>query len=441
MAGLRVFVSSTCVDLGAQRTQVRMLLEKMGYEPIMSEYSDVLFDHRLHTHSSCVKEIVNADIVILLIGSRFGGTAIPEALSESEIKEISKSSNSPEFISESNKLSITQVEILKAIEFDVPMFAFVDSKVYSDHHLYQINKEKDFSDDIIYPSIEKPNTAKYIFEFINFITHRFSNNAITPYSGFSDIEDHLIKQWSMTFQRLLREERDKSIEGRRADAMLEQIQDLKAAVLQSISAGSGRNIARSVLRYRRLADFLLEMRMFNSNINLATFQGSFEELMSEFGVVNIVYHNNNRNSGMMARAALILSDGTHVRVRIPDRRFMQFAVEWKTFSKLDKDTKEAVLDGVEDSENSGPSIVVHLQDPFNIEENISPDANLRSSAWTPQLDKPFFSDGLMIRIIELAEKGLSPKMISKELGGISTNLIISEANRFGIKLSNSQDEE
>lgn len=44
MAALRVFVSSTCVDLGAHREQIRTLLTNMGYEPIMSDFSDVLYD-------------------------------------------------------------------------------------------------------------------------------------------------------------------------------------------------------------------------------------------------------------------------------------------------------------------------------------------------------------------------------------------------------------
>jgi len=403
----------------------------------MSEYSDILFDHRLHTHTSCIKEIANADMVILLIGSRFGGTATPEALSELQVEEIAKASNKSELVREKDRLSITQVEIMKAVESDVPMFAFVDSKVFSDHHLYQKNKDKAFADEIIYPSIEKPETAKYIFEFINFITHRFANNAITPYSSFSDIEDHLIKQWSMTFQRMLREERDKSIEGRRADAMLEQIQDLKAAVLQSISAGSGRDIARSVLRYRRLADFLLQMRMFNLDIDLADFQGTFEELLAEFGVVDI--RPASGNSAMSARTVLIRSDGTHMRVRIPDRRFLQFGVEWKGFSQLDKDTKAAVLDGVEDSESVGPSMIFHVPEPYMEDEGRLPDLERELSQ--PENASPSFWTEAKIELLkELWDKGHSASEIAAVLGNVSRNAVIGKAHRLGLKPSSTQSE-
>lgn len=422
MAGLRVFVSSTCVDLGAQRTQVRSLLERMGYEPVMSEYSDVLFDHRLHTHTSCIKEIANADMVVLLIGSRFGGAATPEALSDIAMEEIAKASSKTDIIRDKHRLSITQVEILKAIESDVPIFVFVDSKIHSDHHLYQKNKDADFADKIIYPSVEKPETSKYIFEFINFITHRFANNAITPYSNFSDIENHLTKQWSMTFQRLLREERDKSVDGRRSDAILEQIQDLKAAVLQSMSAGSGKEIARSVLRYRRLADFLLQMRVFNANIDLPTFQGSFEELLEAYGVSEIRFAGG--NGAMYARTILMREDGTHIKVRIPDRRFLEFSVEWKGFSQLDRETKEAVLDGLEGSDSTSMTMVFHVLEPYEDDESREP---------SPDSSGPvFWTDERIAILSDQWSKGRTASEIANLLG-ISRNAVIGKAHRLGFK--------
>ncbi len=61
----------------------------MGYDPIMSEHSDVLFDPRAHTHTSCVRQVSDADMMILLVGSRFGGTAIPDAISEVDLKSVS----------------------------------------------------------------------------------------------------------------------------------------------------------------------------------------------------------------------------------------------------------------------------------------------------------------------------------------------------------------
>jgi hypothetical protein len=83
VANLRIFISSTCYDLSVIRGQLRQFVEAIGHEPVMSDYNDVLYDPRIHTHSSCIDEVANADAVIVLIGSRFGGQVVPQALQKS----------------------------------------------------------------------------------------------------------------------------------------------------------------------------------------------------------------------------------------------------------------------------------------------------------------------------------------------------------------------
>ena len=90
----------------------------------MSDYNDVLYDPRDHTHESCVKEIQSADMVILIIGSRFGGKAIPKAIENLDIETIKAASKSTSFIDKGN-ISITQLEILKAVELEIPIFTFI----------------------------------------------------------------------------------------------------------------------------------------------------------------------------------------------------------------------------------------------------------------------------------------------------------------------------
>ncbi|WP_366857572.1 DUF4062 domain-containing protein [Novosphingobium sp.] len=431
MAGLRVFVSSTCVDLSAQRAQVRTLLEQMGYEPIMSEHSDVLFDHRLHTHTSCGKEVNNADMIILLIGSRFGGAAVPDALSSIDFDEIAKESSKIDLITEKKKLSITQVEVMRAVELNIPLFAFVDSKVYSDHHLYQSNKDKSFVEEIFYPSIQKPQTAKYVFEFINFITHRTLNNAIIEYTNFDDISSHLIKQWSMTFQRLLRDEREKAVEGRRADILIEQIQDLKAAVIQSISVGSGRDIARSVLKYRRLIDFLLGMRMFKPQLDLIQFTGAFDDLLEEFGVTD--FFADNSSAAFSSRMILIREDDTYVRARMPLRRFATLPVEWQNFSNLDEEIKAAVVHGIEDSEGMAYPVLTHVEEPYihgGIEQVVLD--NLAEEV-TSEIAPPYWNEQRVRQLTVLWETGRNAAEIAEIMGGVSRNAVIGKAHRLGLR--------
>jgi len=177
----------------------------MGYEPVMSEYSDILYDPRAHTHDRCLKEIPACDMVVLIIGARFGGTAVPSTLGNLDIDLLCRLSEKSAILDTKEKLSVTQLEVLKAIEQSIPVYAFVDEKVLHDHHVYEKNKDKEeVIDHIEFPSIQKRETAKYIFEFINFLSHRVTNNSITGFSRLDDIRNHITAQWSQLFQRLLK---------------------------------------------------------------------------------------------------------------------------------------------------------------------------------------------------------------------------------------------
>lgn len=162
MPSSKIFVFSTCYDLGMARDKLRSFLLRLGYDPILSEYSDVLYDPRIHAHTSCIQDVPNADMVVLLIGSRFGGRAIPEALSLIDLENLVNSSFDVTVLKDPEKLSIAQLEVLNAIDASIPVFAFVEEKVMHDQLLYQ--KNKDLSERVKFPSIDKPDTAKYIFD-------------------------------------------------------------------------------------------------------------------------------------------------------------------------------------------------------------------------------------------------------------------------------------
>ena len=142
MAKLRIFVSSTCYDLGVIRSELRPFITALGHEPVMSDYADILYDPRSHTHDSCIKEVPNCDMVVLIIGSRFGGTGIPSVLENFDFEHLKSISSRADLLEFKDKLSITQLEILKAAEQSIPVYAFVDEKVFHDHHVYEKNKGK-----------------------------------------------------------------------------------------------------------------------------------------------------------------------------------------------------------------------------------------------------------------------------------------------------------
>lgn len=97
---LRIFVSSTCYDLSIIRSQLKSFIENMGYEAILSEYNDIFYDPQDHTHESCVKEIANADLVILIIGSRFGAKVIPDLKKIIDFNKLLGLSKNTDFIAQ-----------------------------------------------------------------------------------------------------------------------------------------------------------------------------------------------------------------------------------------------------------------------------------------------------------------------------------------------------
>lgn len=142
MAGLKVFVSSTCYDLSVVRSQLRIFIQNIGHEPVMSDYNDLLYDPRIHTHSSCIDEVASCDVVLLIVGSRFGGKSVPQALSKVDFDSLYKESKSTESLKSKENLSVTQLEILKAVETGIPVFTFIDNGVWHDHGTYEKNKDK-----------------------------------------------------------------------------------------------------------------------------------------------------------------------------------------------------------------------------------------------------------------------------------------------------------
>jgi|SRR5690554_2564268 len=352
MPSPKVFVSSTCYDLGMVREQMRSFLIGLGYDPIMSEYSDVLYDPRHHTHSNCLQEIPNADMVVLLVGSRFGGKAIPEALSLIDLDSLLNSSFDVSVLEDADKLSVTQLEVLKAIDSSIPVFAFVDEKVWHDHLVYEKNKE--LVESIKFPSIDKPESAKFIFEFLNFLRQRTEGNSVIPFGKTEDIENHLRKQWAALFQRLLQEQRTNRTDERRSIFIAEQIEDLKTAVLSTLGSSQTRDVARGVIKYRRLNDFLSGLG-FSSPEVITQSEGSFEELLKEVGIVSIQSIPESRQR--MGRTALIKEDGTFYELRFHEDFLNRISMDWHSFSSLPSEQRSVIFDALSDMNGMGPNIL------------------------------------------------------------------------------------
>ena len=359
MAGLKVFVSSTCYDLSVLRSDLRTFISSLGYDPVMSDYADVVYDPRLHTHTSCVEEVSNCDMLIVIIGSRYGGTGVPEAIKKVDISSVS------ELMKKSDeKLSITQLEVIEAIQNNIPVYTFIDKKVYYEHELYEKNKE--ITSSIFYPAIDKQETAQYIFEFINFLRLKSAGNFIFQFEKMKDIEEILKKQWSGYFQRLLSEQRHRTDEQKRIDILSEQFNDLKTALLSSIENDDQRHVAKGIVNYRRMLELFLSLEIPKSYL-LST-KDDFQGILSHVDIIDVVDFRKIglTDSFMSPKVFFIKSDESFFECRISNSAINEIRNDWEEFKKEKRNSKEIVYDTIKEMYSPRMSYCRYRNEPFGI---------------------------------------------------------------------------
>ncbi|MBI4303548.1 MAG: DUF4062 domain-containing protein [Chloroflexi bacterium] len=211
MATPRVFISSTCYDLKYIRENLKYFIKTLGYEPVLSEEGAVYFDPTLDTQDSCLREVPSCQLFLLIIGGRFG----------QPYKDTAS--------------SITNIEYREAAKSKIPIFALVDNSVHAEYFVYQKNKANAKIDatGIIYPSVD---TTK-IFDFIEEVHRDSVNNALVPFSDFSDMEAYLRQQWAgMMFSFLTRRNEDRRVTDTLSTLtqISEKIEFLSTLILKSI---------------------------------------------------------------------------------------------------------------------------------------------------------------------------------------------------------------
>lgn len=174
MASPKVFISSTCYDLLQIRDNLFEFIKSIYFEPVLSEKGDIFFHPDLHTHESCINEVENCQLFVLIIGGRFGGNY------KSDIEK-----------------SITNAEYEAAKLKNIPVFTFIKREVYEDHRVYQQNKKDEaLIKRIKFPSIEKQDQAIRIFDFIDRVRLADVNNGVFSFEYVNQIKDNLGKQWA-----------------------------------------------------------------------------------------------------------------------------------------------------------------------------------------------------------------------------------------------------
>lgn len=175
MAKPRIFLSSTYYDLRQVRADLERFIKELGYEPVLNEQGNIPYGKEDRLEDYCYKEINNVDILVSIIGGRYGSESKRE------------------------KQSISQIELKTAYELNKQVYIFIDKGVYSEYKFYLSNKG---NADVKFTYADNIK----IHEFIEFVETLPNNNTIHGFETSNDIITFLKEQWSGLFQRFLQEQ-------------------------------------------------------------------------------------------------------------------------------------------------------------------------------------------------------------------------------------------
>ncbi|MEJ9163821.1 DUF4062 domain-containing protein, partial [Paenibacillus graminis] len=72
MAKPRVFISSTYYDLRYIREDIARFIREQGYDPVLFERGQIAYGREQAPADYCLKEIELCDILVSVVGGRFG---------------------------------------------------------------------------------------------------------------------------------------------------------------------------------------------------------------------------------------------------------------------------------------------------------------------------------------------------------------------------------
>lgn len=175
MARPRIFISSTFFDLRQVRADLERFVKDLGYDTVRNETGGIPYGKDQKLEEYCYKEISEIDILVGIVGGRFGSEA------------------------ERGNYSITQVEIKTAIEQNKQVYIFIEKNVLAEYQTYLMNKENETTK---YRFVED----KRIYKFIEEIYALPKNNIVHPFETALDITTFLREQWAGLFRDLLNQQ-------------------------------------------------------------------------------------------------------------------------------------------------------------------------------------------------------------------------------------------
>lgn len=208
MAKPRVFISSTFFDLRTLRDDLDRFVKSQGFEPVRHERGQVAYGSEERPEQYAYREIDTCDMLICIIGGRFGTT------------------------SSLGNYSITQKELKTALEKGKQVYIFVEDSVYQEHRYFLLNR---LVLGVKFPAVDSTK----IHEFLEEVQGLSKGNPTFAFSVASDITALLQEQWAGLFQRLLQENANRQQAG-----LIEELQRSLKTVGQLVEFLSEQNNSR-----------------------------------------------------------------------------------------------------------------------------------------------------------------------------------------------------
>ncbi|OON69106.1 DUF4062 domain-containing protein [Hymenobacter sp. CRA2] len=166
----RVFISSTYYDLKYVRENLEHFIKQYGFDSVLFESGNVTFEHGKKLDISCYNEVDLCQLMILIVGGRYGSASSNE--SQAKIRKKY----------DEQYISITRKEFETAQKNGIPIFVFIDKNVHSEYQTFKRNEEifnslkKDFEKKHKHQKDEKYFDFAYVdstnvFKFIDAIIH------------------------------------------------------------------------------------------------------------------------------------------------------------------------------------------------------------------------------------------------------------------------------
>lgn len=162
----RIFVSSTYFDLKSVRQELMDFLEILGLQPVLFEMAGAI--PNIPAASSALQHAAQADLCLLIVGSRYGSS------------------------SEREDISYTHGEFRTALDMGRPIFIFVERETLVKFEMFRKRSESNFWND----------EERHLFSFIEELSQRGTR---FPFDSLPELKQSIKYQISSYFGYLIRE--------------------------------------------------------------------------------------------------------------------------------------------------------------------------------------------------------------------------------------------